>query len=98
MDWSNIDITNTAEVKSIYEKAKANYNEIKEKEDGFIVNGKKDFDKEIELETHLDHRLAMSYFVLSLINKKPMKINGFNCINTSFPEFLDLAKQLGYGK
>jgi len=72
--------------------------DIEEKPDGFIINGKKEFDKEIELETHLDHRLAMSYFVLSLINKKPMKIKGFNCINTSFPEFLDLAKQLGYGK
>ncbi len=72
--------------------------EIKEKEDGFIINGKKEFDKEVELETHLDHRLAMSYFVLSLINKKPMKIKGFDCINTSFPEFLDLAKQIGYGE
>ncbi len=72
--------------------------DIIEKEDGFIINGKKEFDKEIELETHLDHRLAMSYFVLSLINKKPMKIKGFNCINTSFPEFIDLVKQLGYGE
>ncbi|MBQ2983625.1 MAG: 3-phosphoshikimate 1-carboxyvinyltransferase [Candidatus Gastranaerophilales bacterium] len=72
--------------------------DIKEKEDGFIINGKKEFDKEVELETHLDHRLAMSYFVMSLINKKPMKIKGFDCINTSFPEFLDLAKQIGYGE
>ena len=72
--------------------------DIKEKEDGFIINGKKEFDKEVKLETYLDHRLAMSYFVLSLINKKPMKIKGFNCINTSFPEFIELAKQLGYGK
>lgn len=72
--------------------------DIKEKEDGFIINGKKEFDKEVELETHLDHRLAMSYFVISLINKKPMKIKGFDCINTSFPEFLDLAKQIGYGE
>lgn len=72
--------------------------DIKEKEDGFIINGKKEFDKEVELETHLDHRLAMSYFVMSLINKKPIKIKGFDCINTSFPEFLDLAKQIGYGE
>ncbi len=33
MDWSNIDITNTAEIKSNYEQAKAKYNEVKAKED-----------------------------------------------------------------
>ena len=72
--------------------------EIQEKEDGFEITGKAEIKKEAVLETHLDHRLAMSYFVLSLINKKEMKIKGFNCINTSFPEFMELVKILGYGK
>ena len=29
-----------------------------------------------------------------LINKKEMTIKGFNCINTSFPEFLELMNSL----
>ena len=62
--------------------------------DGFEIIGKKNIDKEITLETHLDHRLAMSYFVLSLINEKEMTIKGFDCINSSFPEFLNLMKKI----
>lgn len=68
--------------------------EINEFEDGFEIIGKSQINKEITLETHLDHRLAMSYYVLSLINEKETSINGFNCTNTSFPEFLELMEKL----
>lgn len=73
--------------------------EIKENPDGFEINGAKNQDletksKDIILETHLDHRLAMSYFVLSLIKKQNIEIKGFDCVNTSFPEFLELFKVL----
>lgn len=68
--------------------------EIEEFEDGFSVIGKTEINAKVTLETHLDHRLAMSYYVLSLINKKEMTINGFDCINTSFPEFLKLMNKL----
>ena len=71
---------------------------IKENEDGFEIVGKTEINKKATLETHLDHRLAMSYFVLSLINRQEMSIKGFDCINTSFPEFMELARKLGYGK
>lgn len=67
---------------------------IEEKEDGFIIQGGSEINAQGTLETHLDHRLAMSYYVLSLINKKPIEIKGFECTNTSFPEFLDLMNEL----
>ena len=81
-------------IKTICESFKKLGLEIEEKEDGFEIIGKKNIDKEITLETHLDHRLAMSYFVLSLINEKEMTIKGFDCINSSFPEFLNLMKKI----
>jgi len=68
--------------------------QIKEKEDGFIVKGGQKIASEAKLETYLDHRLAMSYYVLSLINEKNTQINGISCINTSFPEFMDLMSSL----
>ena len=77
-------------ISTIVESFKALDIDIVEFEDGFEIVGKKEINKEIELETHLDHRLAMSYCVLGLINKKEMTIEGFNCVNTSFPEFLEL--------
>ncbi len=70
--------------------------DIKEKEDGFIIKGKVDFNKSATLETFLDHRLAMTYYILSLINKQKLTIKGLDCINTSFPEFFNLIKQLKY--
>ena len=69
--------------------------DIKETEDGFIIKGKTDFNKSAIIETHLDHRLAMSFYVLNLINKQNIDIKGFECTNTSFPEFLNLMKEAG---
>ena len=69
--------------------------EIEEKQDGFIINGnKKDLVGNCELETHLDHRLAMSFFVAGLVCKNDVKIKDFNWINTSFPEFLNLFNKI----
>ena len=69
--------------------------EIEEKQDGFIIYGnKKDFIGNCEVETHLDHRLAMSYFVAGLVCKNDVKIKDFNWINTSFPEFLNLFNKI----
>ena len=81
-------------IKAIVEAFMALGVEIEEKEDGFIIQGKREVKNSIELETFLDHRLAMSYYVLSLITKKELKIKGFDCINTSFPEFLNLMKEI----
>lgn len=81
-------------IKTIVDSFKSLDIEIKENPDGFEINGKKEINKNAELETFLDHRLAMSYFVLALINKKPIKIKGFDCVNTSFPEFLELCETL----
>ena len=81
-------------IKTITEAFKRADVEIKENIDGFEIQGKKEINKELNLEAFLDHRLAMTYFVLSLINKKETKIKGFDCVNTSFPEFLNLFNLL----
>ena len=67
---------------------------IKENPDGFEIVGGCEINKEVTLETHLDHRLAMSYYVLSLINKSKTNILGFECVNTSFPEFKEFMEKL----
>ena len=47
------------------------------------------------VETHLDHRIAMSFLVLGLATEKPVTIDDANMIATSFPEFMGLMKGLG---
>ena len=34
-----------------------------------------------------DHRIAMSFSILNLICKKPLKINNTKCISISYPKF-----------
>lgn len=61
--------------------------EIEETPDGMIISGKTYLKGECEVETYHDHRLAMSLFVAGLITQKEIKINGFEWVNISFPEF-----------
>jgi 3-phosphoshikimate 1-carboxyvinyltransferase len=45
--------------------------------------------------THLDHRIAMAFLTLGLASEQPVTVDDTAMIATSFPEFLDLMRQLG---
>jgi 3-phosphoshikimate 1-carboxyvinyltransferase len=47
------------------------------------------------VETHLDHRIAMSFLVMGLASEKPVRVDDKVMIATSFPEFMDLMSGLG---
>ncbi|RVD13323.1 MAG: 3-phosphoshikimate 1-carboxyvinyltransferase [Mesorhizobium sp.] len=47
------------------------------------------------VQTHLDHRIAMSFLVMGLATEKPVTIDDQVMIATSFPEFMGLMKALG---
>ncbi len=68
--------------------------DIEETPDGFIIRGKKHLKGDAEVETYHDHRLAMSLYVAGLICEKPIKINEFQWVNISFPEFEELMNKL----
>lgn len=68
--------------------------DIKETPDGFIVQGKQNLEGGADVETYQDHRLAMSLYIAGLMSQKPIKINGFEWINISFPSFLNLVNSL----
>jgi 3-phosphoshikimate 1-carboxyvinyltransferase len=48
-------------------------------------------------ETHLDHRIAMSFLVLGLGSKRGMAVDDVSMIATSFPTFRELMEKLGAG-
>lgn len=68
--------------------------DIQETPDGFIINGKSELQGNCEIECYHDHRIAMSAYIAGLICKKPIKINEFQWVNISFPEFLGLVSKL----
>jgi 3-phosphoshikimate 1-carboxyvinyltransferase len=47
------------------------------------------------VETHLDHRIAMSFLVMGLATAKPMQVDDGAMIATSFPNFRALMAALG---
>ena len=51
--------------------------------------------KSILVETKGDHRICISTVILSLITGIRAKIKNFETVNTSFPGFISLIKDLG---
>ena len=49
------------------------------------------------VETHMDHRLAMSAVVLGLVSAAPVRVDDVAFIDTSFPGFVALLNGLGAG-
>ena len=49
----------------------------------------------IELDSRLDHRIAMSFLCLGLVTKRPIILNNTETINSSFPSFFGQMNQIG---
>jgi 3-phosphoshikimate 1-carboxyvinyltransferase len=45
--------------------------------------------------THMDHRIAMSALVMGLASEKPVKVDDTAFIQTSFPGFIEMMRQMG---
>jgi 3-phosphoshikimate 1-carboxyvinyltransferase len=70
--------------------------EVEERDDGMIVSGPavlKTPDGAID--SHGDHRIAMSIAILNTFSDAPVTIENVECVNTSYPEFWEHMEQLG---
>ncbi len=47
------------------------------------------------VETHMDHRIAMSFLIMGLATKTPMAVDDTSFIATSFPDFVPMIRRLG---
>lgn len=47
------------------------------------------------VKTYMDHRIAMSFLVMGMVSEKPVSVDDVAMIATSFPNFMDLMKQIG---
>ncbi|MEM9735070.1 MAG: 3-phosphoshikimate 1-carboxyvinyltransferase, partial [Pseudomonadota bacterium] len=74
---------------------RANGVAVTEHEDGLTVHGRGDVPGGGTVETHLDHRIAMSFLCLGLGAAKPVTIDDASPIATSFPAFEGLMRGLG---
>ena len=67
---------------------------IEETADGAIIHGGQLGTGTVE--SHLDHRIAMSFAVAGLVASGPVRINDCTHVATSFPGFLELANGCGF--
>ena len=70
---------------------------VEELPDGLIVHGRggEKVPGGATVATHLDHRIAMSFAVLSLVARQPITVDDRAPISTSFPDFLGLMTGAG---
>ena len=67
---------------------------IEETPDGAIIQGGQLGAGSVE--SHLDHRIAMSFALAGLVASGPVRINDCSHVATSFPGFLELANGCGF--
>ncbi|MEO0550535.1 MAG: 3-phosphoshikimate 1-carboxyvinyltransferase [Pseudomonadota bacterium] len=83
-------------IKATIEMLRVNGVKVEEREDGFLVQG---CDGTVPggglVQTHHDHRIAMSALVLGTASQKPVSIDDASMIATSYPDFLRDMLALG---
>ena len=60
--------------------------DVTETEDGMIIRGGRPLHGAV-IESHLDHRIAMTFAVTALCAEGITQINGAECVNISYPQF-----------
>ena len=62
--------------------------DIESTEDGMIIHGGRTLRGTV-IDSHLDHRIAMSFAVASLIADGETEITNAECVNISYPAFYE---------
>jgi 3-phosphoshikimate 1-carboxyvinyltransferase len=94
VDAGELRVKETDRVKTVvFELRKMGVN-IKPLPDGFIVEGPTPLHGAV-VDSHGDHRLAMSLAIAGLITQGDLVIKGAGCISDSFPGFVKIMKKLG---
>lgn len=69
--------------------------DIKERQDGLIINGVKNLKGGVEVWSHKDHRIAMTLAIASTVCKESIVIKDYECVSKSYPQFWEDYKSLG---
>ena len=72
--------------------------EIIDTKDSMIIHGKGPsaiLNGNIEVNSNLDHRIAMCFLCLGLTTENPIIVNDTDTINSSFPNFLGKMNEIG---
>jgi 3-phosphoshikimate 1-carboxyvinyltransferase len=83
----------TDRIKAVCENLRLLKLKVEEFQDGFCVSGSLNSVKP-EFHSSGDHRIAMAFGILSMLLSNGAKVNGFECVKISNPEFLQQIKKV----
>jgi len=69
--------------------------DVRELEDGLIINGREKLEGGVTLDSYGDHRLFMAFTALGLACKKGLTVLGAESADVSYPNFLDDLRACG---
>jgi 3-phosphoshikimate 1-carboxyvinyltransferase len=92
---SELRVKESDRIKNLVSELRRLKAKIKELPDGMIIEGENILEGG-EVNSHQDHRLAMTLIIAGLVAQGETKIEDIDCIKTSFPNFTDLLFNLIY--
>ena len=94
-DAAELKVKESNRIQVMVDNLKAMGADIESTDDGMIIHGGKDLHGAI-IDSHKDHRIAMSFAIASLLADGHVTILDRDCVNISFPSFYnDLNKLAG---
>jgi 3-phosphoshikimate 1-carboxyvinyltransferase len=94
-DAKELRVKETDRIETVVKNLKRMGVKVEEKEDGMIIYGSngRPF-KYADIDSYGDHRIAMSFSIAALVSDNGLLIKDVECVNTSFPEFFNILKNL----
>ena len=68
---------------------------VEERDDGLSVHGTETIAGGATVDAKHDHRIAMAFLIAGLSASEPVHVEGVDTINTSFPRFAEIMRELG---
>ena len=85
-DAAELKVKESNRIAVMTDSLKAMGADVEETEDGMIIRGGRPLHGAV-IESHLDHRIAMTFAVTALCAEGIIQINGAECVNISYPQF-----------
>lgn len=92
-DAAELKVKESNRIRTVTDNLKAMGACVEETDDGMIIQGGKTLHGGI-IESHLDHRIAMSFAIASLIAEGETTIQNADCVNISYPSFYEDLERL----
>lgn len=92
-DASELKVKESNRIAVMVENLSAMGADVEETEDGMIIRGGKSLHGAV-IDSHLDHRIAMTFAITGCMAEGETEILGAECVNISYPGFYDDLKRL----